>query len=144
VLGARNRVGLTEAQIARCIQAWRILCEDRERPLDLSEAAAYGSRTRFVQDRNVVVLGADAFPGSGFAANARLSMMACLAHEIAHAERFELGYNRPFEFPDNLIDEAETSLRASFTPRLAPREREDLVEDARDRIIQWLATRTRG
>jgi len=70
-----------------------------------------------------------------------MSMLACLAHEIAHAERFEIGYDRPFEFPDSLIDEAETSLRASFTRVLIPRDRQDLVEDARDRLIQWLATR---
>jgi hypothetical protein len=143
VLGARNKVGLTQDEIARCIQAWQALCEDRERPLDVSEAAAYGSRTRFVQDRNVVVLGADALPGPGLAANARMSMPACLAHEIAHAERFEIGYDRPFKLPDSLIDEAETSLRASFSPVLTPRDREDLIEDARDRVIHWLAMRMR-
>ena len=38
-----------------------------------------------------------------------------------------------------LLDEAETSLRASFTSILSPKDREDLVEDARDRLIQWLA-----
>ena len=42
--------------------------------------------------------------------------------------------------PDVLLDEAETSLRASFTSLLSPKDREDLpVEDARDRLIQWLA-----
>jgi hypothetical protein len=40
-----------------------------------------------------------------------------------------------------LLDEAETSLRASFTSVLSPKDREDLVEDARDRLIQWLALR---
>jgi len=70
-----------------------------------------------------------------------MSMQACLAHEIAHAERFEVGYNRPIKFPDSLIDEAETSLRASFAPALTAREQEDLIEDARDRLIHWLATR---
>ena len=40
-----------------------------------------------------------------------------------------------------LLDEAETSLRASFTSILSPKDREDLVEDARDRLIQWLALR---
>jgi hypothetical protein len=43
--------------------------------------------------------------------------------------------------PDVLLDEAETSLRASFTSPLSPKDREDLVEDARDRLIQWLALR---
>jgi hypothetical protein len=40
-----------------------------------------------------------------------------------------------------LLDEAETSRRASFTSILSPKDREDLVEDARDRLIQWLALR---
>ena len=73
--------------------------------------------------------------------NARLSTLACLAHELAHAERFQLGYRRPMGLPDVLLDEAETSLRASFTSILSPKDREDLVEDARDRLIQWLALR---
>jgi hypothetical protein len=38
-----------------------------------------------------------------------------------------------------LMDEAETSLRAAFTSVLRMKDREDLVEDARDRLIQWLA-----
>jgi len=52
-----------------------------------------------------------------------------------------LGYRRPTDLPDVLRDEAETSLRASFTSILSPKDREDLVEDARDRLIQWLALR---
>jgi len=68
-----------------------------------------------------------------------MSVMACLSHELAHAERYRAGYRRPFSEPDVLIDEAETSLRACFVPALNRRDREDLVEDARDRLIQWLA-----
>jgi hypothetical protein len=45
------------------------------------------------------------------------------------------------EKPDVLIDEAETSLRASFASILLMKDREDLVEDARDRLIEWLAIR---
>ncbi len=60
---------------------------------------------------------------------------------FAHAERFQMGYRRPTDLPDVLLDEAETSLRASFTSLLSPKDREDLVEDARDRLIQWLALR---
>ena len=72
-------------------------------------------------------------------------MLGCphlpLAHELAHVERFHLSYRRPTDLPDVLLDEAETSLRASFTSILSPKDREDLVEDARDRLIQWLALR---
>lgn len=88
-----------------------------------------------------MVLGADAYPGAGRTANSRMSPLACLAHELAHVERHELGYDRPFDPPDSYLDEAETSLRASFVPVLSPRDREDLVEDARDRLTDWLATR---
>src|SRR5499426_2078491 len=83
---------------------------------------------------------ADALLGDGVDTNARLSTLACLAHELAHAERFQLGYHRPTDLPDVLLDEAETSLRASFTSILRRRNREDLVEDARDRLIQWLTS----
>jgi hypothetical protein len=88
-----------------------------------------------------VLLGADALPGDGVDANAWLSTLACLAHELAHAERSQLGYRRPMDLPDVLLDEAEASLRASFTSILSPKDRGDLVEDARDRLIQWLALR---
>jgi hypothetical protein len=86
-----------------------------------------------------VYLGADVDPGIGIDANSRMSVFACLAHELAHVERFQAGYRRPVELPDVLIDEAEASLRASFTSILGPKDREDLVEDARDRLIDWLA-----
>lgn len=135
----RNHIGLTEKQIAYCVEAWAVLCADRPIAFNTAEAAQYASRTRFNEAQNTVFLGADALPGDGVDANARMSTLACLAHELAHAERFSLSYRRPTELPDVLIDEAETSLRASFTSVLSPKDREDLVEDARDRLIQWLA-----
>jgi hypothetical protein len=137
----RNQIGLTEKQIAYCMEAWVVLCADRPIAFDTSEAVQYASRTRFNEAQNTVFLGADAVPGDGVDANVRLSTLACLAHELAHAERFYLGYRRPTDLPDVLLDEAETSLRASFTSVLSPKDREDLVEDARDRLIQWLALR---
>lgn len=69
-----------------------------------------------------------------------MSMIACLAHELAHADRFELEFRRPIDLPDILIDEAETSLHASFMAKITTKDREDLIEDARDSLIQWLAT----
>ena len=118
-----------------------MLCDERPIAFDTSEAMQHASRTRFDESKNTVFLGADALPGDGVDANARLSTLACLAHELAHAERFQLGYRRPTNLPDVLLDEAETSLRAAFTSILSPKDREDLVEDARDRLIQWLALR---
>src|SRR5262247_3205344 len=136
----RNQIGLTERQIAYCVEVWAVLCADRPIAFDTSEAVQYASRTHFDEAQNTVFLGADALPGDGVDANARLSTLACLAHELAHAERFQLGYRRPTDLPDVLLDEAETSLRASFTSILRRRNREDLVEDARDRLIQWLTS----
>src|SRR5712691_5298532 len=138
-MAGRNQIGLTERQIAYCMEAWAVLCTDQPIAFNTSEAVQYTSRTRFNEVQNTVFLGADALPGDGVDANARLSTLACLAHELAHAERFQLGYRRPTDLPDVLLDEAETSLRAAFTSVLSPKDREDLVEDARDRLIQWLA-----
>lgn len=135
----RNQTGLTEQQIVYCLEAWTVLCANLPVELDVSEATQNLSRTRFTEDQNKVFLGADALSGKGVDANSRMSTLACLAHELAHAERFRLGYRRPTDLPDVLLDEAETSLRAVFTSVLGRKDREDLVEDARDRLIQWLA-----
>lgn len=139
MLGARNRLGLTETQIQRCLSAWEILCGNESRPIDASQAHRHGSRTRFDERRGLVILGADAFSGIGPTANARMSMLACLAHELTHLERMEMGFDRPLETPDGYLDEAETSIAASFQPVLSRVDRGDLVEDARDRLIDWLA-----
>ena len=135
----RNQASLTDTQVEYCLEVWAILRGDIPIVLDISEARQNFSRTRFNEDQNKVFLGADAFPGDSVDANSRMSTLACLAHEFAHAERFRLGYRRPTDLPDVLLDEAETSLRAAFTSILRKKNREDLVEDARDRLIQWLA-----
>ena len=142
-VGRRNTTGLTERQIEYCLLAWAVLCGDEPRTLVTAEAYLDGSRTRFVENRNVAYLGADAFPGKGPGANSRMSVLACLAHELSHVERFERNYRRPIDMPDVLIDEAETSLNASFHIALSPRDREDLIEDARDRLTEWLAAQAR-
>lgn len=112
---------------------------EARRPLDLSEAARHGSRTRYDADRHLVILGANAYPGTGQSANSRLSVLACLAHELAHLLRAEIPFIRPFSPPDVYLDEAETSIQAPFHDRVSLRDREDLVEDARDRLFDWLA-----
>jgi hypothetical protein len=137
----RNQIGLTERQIEYCLEVWAVLCTDSSFALDTSEARQHSSRTHFNEEQNKVFLGSDALPGEGVNATSRMSILACLAHELAHAERFRLGYRRSIDLPDVLLDEAETSLRASFTSVLRMKDREDLVEDARDRLIQWLAFR---
>lgn len=139
MLGARNYVGLTEEQIERCIAMWEFLGGRSTAPLDSSEAGRHGSRTRYDENRRTVILGADAYPGSGTSANSRLSVLACLAHELAHLRRANRGFRRPLSLPDRHLDEAETSIYASFLRNVFPRDREDLIEDARDRLVDWLA-----
>lgn len=100
--------------------------------------AEMDQKTKFNEDRNVVFLGADAFPGpNAVDANSRLSLLACLAHELSHAERYYLGFRRPWKGCNVHIDEAETSLHASFRSAISHRDRSDLVEDAHNRIISW-------
>lgn len=137
-LPGRNQRGLTQPEIDRCLLAWEALCGSQPRELVVTEAARHSSRTRFVESEGRVYLGADVFHGTGISANNRLSMLACLAHELAHVERFELNFERPFIWPDNLRDEAEASLHASFHPRLSVQDRADLVEDASERLLEWL------
>ena len=74
--------------LLRCVEAWVALCADQPIAFNTSEAVHYASRTRFNEAQNTVFLGADALPGDGLDANARLSTLACLAPEFAHAERF--------------------------------------------------------
>lgn len=137
IAAGRNQVGLTSQEIERCVEAWEFLCGDQKRELVVTEASRHSSRTRFVDGEGRIYLGADVSPGNGIEANARMSILACLAHELAHAQRFEMGFQRPFELPHSLVDEAETSLHASFMPVLSAKDREDLIEDARDRLNHW-------
>lgn len=94
-LGKRNQRRLTDHEIEYCVLAWNILCGENRRTLILDEAKIDHSLTRFVENMDVVYLGANALPGEGFSANSRMSVLACLAHELSHAERFGKGYRRP-------------------------------------------------
>src|SRR5437016_5788344 len=105
ILNGRNQTGLTVREIERCLLAWTFLCGENQRRLDTTEAPNHSSRTRFNEADGVVYLGADVMPGKGIEANARMSILACLAHELAHAERYEMGFQRPLQLPDNLVDE---------------------------------------
>jgi hypothetical protein len=144
ILSGRNQTGLTESEIAQCVNAWEVLCGDRKIELVTTEAATHSSQTRFNESDSKVYLGADVNPGNSKDANSRMGRLACLAHELAHAERFELGFQRPLTLPDCLIDEAETSLHASFHSVLNRTDREDLIEAARDHLIHWLAEQQSG
>lgn len=137
MLSSRNQAGLTARDIARCELIWDVLngrgcCE-----LVTSEADRSGSRTRFNQTKNLVYLGADVMPGQGIHARSRMSEVACLAHELSHAQRFRMGIDRPTDQPDVFLDEAEASLHASFLSRVSFSDRQNLIEDARLQIAEW-------
>src|SRR5258708_36046570 len=114
ILFGRNQTALSEREIDYCVKIWDILCGEEKKDLVIVEASRHSSRTRFSENEKRVYLGADVKPGTGIEANSRMSTFACLAHELAHARRSEIGFDRSADLPDNLIDEAETSLHASF------------------------------
>lgn len=148
MLSRRNEEGLDPAQIETCVRAWAALDGESVCLLDTSAAAQSGSRTAFYEDRNIVTLGADVYPSRGTAlgesSRSRLSVLACLAHELAHARRFARGYRRPFDRLSYLVEEAQTSLDASFELLLYAQDRRDLVEDAHDQTAAWLNLFTEG
>jgi hypothetical protein len=48
----RNQIGLTERQIAYCVETWAVLGASRSVAFDTSEAVQYASRTRFDETHN--------------------------------------------------------------------------------------------
>jgi len=134
---SRNQTGLSEQKVQECQAIWQYLEGSQVCPLIVAEALEHGSRTRFSQNARAVYLGADVVPGKGMEARVRMSETSCLAHELAHAERYRMGIDRTTNQPDVLLDEAETSLYASFIIPLSEKERKDLVEDARTQIAAW-------
>lgn len=151
----RNLHGLDEAQIDRAKLTWEFITQTGPEEgdatlesaalsgfsvnLDISQAATSGSTTAFLEGQAIVRLGADAYPSStrGLSANANLSLTACLCHELAHAQRYHLGFRRPLDGCETNLDEAETSIHASYMPFLTPTERHDLIDDARERLEIW-------
>lgn len=136
---SRNQRGLSRRKIAICEAIWELLGGNDVCSLDIQEASEHGSQTRYNQTTIVVYLGADVEPGIGTEARVRMSELACLAHELSHVERHKMGYDRPNTEATNAIDEAETSLHASFMQPLSITDRHDLMEDARDQITRGLA-----
>jgi hypothetical protein len=106
----RNLRGLTEYEVRRCQIIWEVLGGNEWCALNISEADQHSSQSRFNEGRKIVFLGADVEPGVGTDARSRMSALACLAHELAHVQRYERGYRRALELPDKLIDEAEASI----------------------------------
>lgn len=136
----RNTEALPPGQVEHCQTVWALITDGgRAVPLDVSRASTPFTTTGYGETHHTVYLGANAYPNPmAVDANSRLSVLACLAHEYAHAERHARGYQRPKMLPDLLLDEAEASIYASFHPALGRKDREDLVEDARDQLIKWL------
>ena len=140
----RSRRALSEHQIAYCATVWENLGGVRLcGHLDVSEAKYDGSETRYNERTRKVYLGADVYPNSTWIPadpiRYGMSNVAVLAHELAHAVRHQNGFNRSVDLPDKLIDEAETSLEASFNPVLEVNDRKALILDAKDQIVARLA-----
>lgn len=150
----RNRQGLTSDQIEMAKMCWEFITQstpddsgavflvDFSVALDVSGAHESGSKTVFIENKNLVKLGADAFPSNSAiigCANSTMSLLACLCHELAHAQRYYMGFRRPFEGRDVCLDEAETSIHASYMPALSSSDRNHLVEDAMQRLTIWKA-----
>lgn len=151
----RNEHGLDATQIDRVKMIWEFITQPDENDsdnsieqsklaglvvaLDLSRANEHNSTTVYLEERGIVRLGANAYPSNGGdqSANGRMSVLACLCHEYSHAQRYHLGFRRPLEGIGMLLDEAETSIHASHMPVLHDRDREDLVDDASERLNCW-------
>jgi len=140
----RNEHGLNTRQIESCKRAWEVLCGDDPVELDTSRAHLHSTETKWDELEKKVHLGANVIPGNGCEANCRLSMLACLAHELAHARRSRLSIQRGFDKASRLVDEAETSLSASEEVILSENDRHDLIEDAHVRIVERLEMFTKG
>ncbi|MBI4806995.1 MAG: hypothetical protein HY795_17405 [Desulfovibrio sp.] len=129
----RNVRALTAGQIKESKSAWKILGGERRKiKLILKNARQDNSKTTYNPARRCVNLGADAFPSSTPSCHfSGMSLLACLAHELAHAERHKVGIKRPFEGDGSYIEEVEASLHASLSPALAEHDRLNLICYAR-------------
>ena len=136
--GVRNNVGLNEHQINSAITVWEVIGGNTVCELDVRDASEHGTFTRYNERRRCVLLGADAFPWNASDPRSHMSVTACLAHELAHAQRHRLEFDRPVELPDKQVDEAETSLHASFNSVLYRGDRCDLVRDAVSCLEAWI------
>lgn len=88
MLPPRNTEALRPKQVAYCRAAWQLVTEGRRAvPLDVTRAGVAFSMTGYSEEQQTVYLGANAYPrGGAVDANGRLSVLACLIHEYAHAE----------------------------------------------------------
>ena len=146
----RNIIGLNSTQIKHVTLAWEFLMSvdltshlKLKTPmqsivLDISDASVDNSRTTFNEKTNTIKIGADVYPNTNaLDANSRMDYLTCLCHEYAHAQRLSMGFDRPTKTPESHLDEAETSIHASFIPCLHKNGRKDLIEDAELRLMAW-------
>jgi len=147
----RNTKGLDQESIERVKMIWGYIVdigsgdsleggalENFSVQLDVSNAHKDNSRTTFSSQTNTIKIGADALPGSNkTCANSRMSVLACLCHELSHAHRYHMGFRRPYEGDTMHLDEAETSIHASYIPELHYNDRYDLIEDSILRLNDW-------
>jgi hypothetical protein len=131
--GKRNETPLTETQKIEAEMAAREQGFTGEiMQSDNSFTAFHGSveGERFFY----LVIGTDAYPAeqAGNTPNERISMRACMAHEVVgHYRAWERGTTNP----SKPLEEAQASIRASkFGIGLSDEEREILFQDAMERL----------
>lgn len=129
LFGMRNRSPLRQGHIKECKDKWAVLGGRRRNVRIIFDHSSKKSHTRYDYARKVVFIGTDVLPlpsSMCLLPHSQLSILACLAHELAHAERHRMGISRPFDGIGALIEEAEACLHAAFYPALSDDDRATL------------------
>ncbi|MDR2869451.1 MAG: hypothetical protein LBV04_03280 [Deferribacteraceae bacterium] len=130
----RNTQALSQAQIDYCETVWDVLKEGHDFiRLDCTRASQPASLTSYKPDDKTIYVGANVFPAINTTdPHASLSVLACLAHELAHAERDKLCIRRNMQGIEYYIEEVEACLHASCYLVLNDYDRQQLYLCASD------------
>ena len=133
----RNKVQLTHEQIEAAKDYAVSLGMPRENICySSSQSTGYTLMHTLAGDLEILMLAPDLYPNpNGTTANELLSWQSAIAHEIVgHRMTCLRGTNGPYR---SIYDEAQASIRAAkFAPGLTDRDRELLMQDAKDRIAR--------
>ena len=135
LLGPRSREPITPEQAEKIHAWWKELGGPSHR---LRIDPSPDSHTHFDDAEGIVQVGSDLNPGPGISPNSRLRWRAVLAHELRHLQRHDSGVAHP----PGPLDEAITDLEACAYPEVTSAIREELMEDALQRL--YLLAREMG
>ncbi len=139
--GSRNKAPLRQGHIKECKDTWAVLGGRRRGVRLVFDKSSKKFRTRYDYTKKVVYVGTDVLPlpsSMCLLPHSQLSILACLAHELAHAERHRMGIDRPFIGVGALIEEAEACLHAAFYPALSEEDRNTLYKCAQHILSEVL------